>query len=561
MNKSWLLPQEVPSDVQEALATFGLIERQILFRRGITTSYSAESFLAGEVLDDDDPFILHGMDAAVERVLKAIREGEQIVVYGDYDADGVTATALLVEHIHKLGGVVQHYIPNRFDEGYGLNHEALTGIQDRGAGLVITVDCGIRAIQEVEYAVGLGLDMIVTDHHHPGQSLPPALAVLNPKQSDSAYPFAGLSGVGLAYKLAQGLNRRLGIADSAESLDLVAIGTVADLAPLEHENRYLVRAGLRQISQGTRVGLRVMANIAGFQLDRLNTTTIGFGIGPRLNAAGRLDTAENAYHLLIENDEDEAKRLADLLEASNRERQQITHKTLEKVRNLGVGEEGIPDLIFVVDPEFNEGVVGLAASRLTDEFYRPAVVAVLGDEVTRASGRSIPEFHITEALEACSDLLDRFGGHSLAAGFSVANENLDALETRLHQLAANRFSGMDLRPSLEIDAVVPFRILDWPLFEFIEQIEPCGEGNPVPVFAAASVQVIEKRAVGKNGQHLKLSLRQEGKTFDAIAFRQGDLKDKLPDLVDIAFRLERNDYWNYPTLELNVIDIHPTGHL
>lgn len=557
----WLLPSEPPADVNQSLARFTPTERTILYRRGISTQAAAEDFLSGKLIDSEDPFLMTGMGKAVRRILQAIEHKEQIVVYGDYDADGVTATALLVGHLQGLGAQVWHYIPNRFDEGYGLNQEALADLRQAGAALVITVDCGIRAIDQVAFGNTIGLDVIVTDHHHPGAVLPAALAVLNPKQEGDAYPFKGFAGVGLAYKLAQAINRRMSQPDPLELLDLVAVGTVADLAPLKDENRVLVLAGLERLRKVERVGFKALIETAGITQGSMRSSNIGFGIGPRLNAAGRLETAEKAFRLLTTNDAEEAAQNAAALEMINRERQQIMRETVERARSLGVEGEIPPDLIFVVDAEFNEGVVGLAASRLTDEFYRPSIVAVLGDENTKASGRSIPEFHITEALEACSDLLERFGGHSAAAGFSVSNQNLHALELRLKQLAAERLAGLDLHPTLEIDAVVKFPLLDWPLYEFIESVEPCGEGNPTPVFAAGEVQVLEKRAVGKEGRHLKLTLKQDGKPFDAIAFRQGDLLARLPDYVDLAFRLERNDYWNYPSLELNVLDFHPAGSI
>jgi len=523
------------------------------------TNAEAEAYLTGAVQEDYDPFLMLGMETAVQRLMKAIQSGEQIVVYGDFDADGVSATALLVEILRRVEADVKHYIPNRFDEGYGLNINALSKIRSQGAGLIVTVDCGIRAVNEVEYADGQGLDVIITDHHQTGKYLPPAKAIINPKQAGDPYPFKELAGVGLAYKLAQALYQRLGMSEPVDSLDLVAIGTVADLAPLRAENRILVRRGLEQLNKTKRPGLMALREVIGFKEGDLKTTTIGFNIGPRLNAAGRLTSAESSYHLLIESQEDEAKRLALVLEEYNRERQRITREMLERARYLGVGEEPAPTLIFVSDTEFNEGIVGLVASRMVDEFYRPAVVAVRGSEITRASGRSIPEFHITQALDECADLLQRYGGHSVAAGFSVLNENLDELVERLSTKAAERLSDIDLRPKIDIDAIVQLSQLDWSLLNFFERLEPCGMGNPLPILAAMDVEVYRKRNVGSEGRHLKLTLKHEGVVFDAIAFRLGHLNDALTKYVDLAFYIERNDYWGVPSLELNVIDIRPAG--
>jgi single-stranded-DNA-specific exonuclease len=512
-------------------------------------------------MENFDPYLLKGMDKAVERLLAALDREEPITIYGDFDADGITATALLVGFLRERGGVVDHYIPSRFIEGYGLNIDALTEIRNRGSTILITVDCGIRALSEVEHAVGLGMDIIITDHHHPGDEIPQALAVINPKQHDDTYPYKGLAGVGLAYKVAQAVNRGLGESDPQAYLDLVAIGTVADLAPLNGENRSFVREGLDRLQRNDRPGIASLVEISGVKGSRISATTIGYSIGPRLNAAGRLYTAETAFNLLLETDNLNAQVLAQKLETYNRERQQVTLEMVEKARVLGVGEDDPSELIFVVDPDFNEGVVGLAASRLVEEFYRPAIVAVQGEEYTRASGRSIPEFHLTEALESCSDLLERFGGHSAAAGFSVLNINLVALEERLRLLAQQELSQKELRPGLEIDAVVDFRELDESLYEFIQKLEPCGNENPSPVFAALDVSVKSKRQVGKEKNHLKLAFSQEGLTFDAIAFRQGHLMASLPDNVDIAFRLERNEYWSVPSLELTVLDVRSAGSM
>lgn len=561
MQKAWSLSPSPPPEVNNALSEWRPVEREILFRRGIRTLDEAESFLSGASTESYDPFLMKGMKDAADRLVAALDRGESITVYGDFDADGITATALLVGFLREHGGSVDHYIPSRFIEGYGLSIDALTEIHNRGSTLVISVDCGVRALSEVEHAKSLGMDIIITDHHHPGDELPQAFAVINPKQDGDDYPYKGLAGVGIAYKVAQAVNRRIGEPDPYGFLDLVAIGTVADMAPLNGENRTLVREGLDRLREGNRTGLDTLVELTGVKSSRINATTIGYGIGPRLNAAGRLYTAETAFNLLLETDSAKAVKLAQDLETYNRERQQITHEMVEKARTLWVDEVDPGELIFVVDPDFNEGVVGLAASRLVEEFYRPAIVAVRGAEFTRASGRSIPEFHITEALETCADLLERFGGHSAAAGFSVMNENLTALKERLSQLAHDDLSQKDLRPSLDIDAVIDFPQLDETLYTFIQKLEPCGIENPPPVFAALDVSVRSKRSVGKEKNHLKLTLNQAGVTFDAIAFRQGHLMATLPDKVDVAFRLERNDYWNIPSLELNVVDVRPAGSL
>jgi single-stranded-DNA-specific exonuclease len=545
--------------VEAALAGYTDLQRRILYARGIHDRGSAQRYLLDRDAKEHDPFLMRDMQRAVDRIRKAKRRGEHIVVYGDYDADGITATALLVEAFQRFGLDVSHYIPNRFDEGYGLNVDALDEIAARGASLVVTVDCGVRAHPEAEHAAEIGLDLIVTDHHHPGAELPPALAVINPRQDDDAYPFKHLAGVGLAYKLVQALSLEREEFETDPYLDLVAIGTVADLAPLIGENRTLVQRGLDRLNATDRVGLRSLVLKTGYAFGSLDATSIGFGIGPRLNAAGRLTTAEKALQLLQATEAPQADRAADELDRINMKRRRITTDVVEKARQLVVGQVEGPGVLFAVDGSFEEGVVGLAASRLTDEFYRPAIVARRGDKETRASARSIPEFHITQALEACSDLLIRYGGHRSAAGFSVRNQNVIRLKERLNRLASEQLASMDLRPEIAIDACVTLTEMDWDLLDFIRQLEPCGQMNPKPIFAVERVRLLEKRCVGAEGKHLKLTLSDGGKAFDAIAFRMGHLEPELPGEVDAAFQLERNDYMGVSSLQLKIEDVRPAG--
>ena len=562
MKKRWRLTPLLPPDVQHSLAEYRSFEQEILYNRGIRTIEEADAYFTIEISREHDPFLMLGMDQAVERLQAAVLSGEHVVIYGDYDADGVTATVLLVDVLRRLGASVGHYIPNRFKEGYGLNHDALTRIREQGGELVITVDCGVRAIDEIEHAASLGLEVIVTDHHQTSACLPAALAVINPSQPGDSYPFKELAGVGVAYKLAQALLRRFGEPEPTECLDLVAIGTVADIVPLYGENRQLVKLGLDQLNRTQRPGLQAIIEIAGYRFGHLNTTTIGFGIGPRLNAAGRLDSAENAFNLLMATGETEAKHLANQLEVVNRERQHITREMVEQARAQGVGKGPLPLLIIAMDREFNQGVIGLAASRLVEEFYRPSIVANYSEKVVRGSARSIPEFHITEALDECEELLERYGGHSAAAGFSVRSERFEEFKQRINRVATKKLAEIELRPTLTVDAVVRFSDLDWSVHEFIERMEPCGHGNPLPVLAVQNVEVVSKRQVGAEGRHLKLTMRDEqNKVFEAIAFRQGHAYQDLPQRVDLAFHLERNDYRGVSSLQLNVLDLRPADSL
>jgi len=559
----WLLQTPLTPEADAALAAHPPLLRQILFNRGIATAAEADAFLRAEPNFSTDPFQMKGMRVAVDRIQAALANREPIAVYGDYDVDGVTATALLVQALRALGGQrVREYIPNRFEEGYGLNNEALTALANDGVKLVITVDCGVRSPDEARHARDLGLDLVISDHHEPSGSLPEALAVLNPKQDGDLYPEKYLAGVGIAYKIAEALVDSLTPAASlnlSSYLDLVALGTVADLAPLTGENRVLVRKGLAQMRETTRQGLFSLANVAGQDLKKANAQTIGFTLGPRLNASGRLDSALASFRLLTTTDIKEAGDLALKLNQQNLERQKLTREIQVTAEALALDGQKDSLLLFAVHPEFNHGVVGLAASRLSETYYRPAIVGNFGEETTRCSCRSIPEFHITHALDECADLLVRHGGHAAAAGFTVRNENLDALVARLRAIATRELGGRDLRPSLSADAEVPLARLTFEMLKQLEQLQPTGYGNPEPVFISRKVKVQSSRAVGAEGKHLKLSLTDGRVTVDAIGFRLGGLLPNLPPLVDVLYTFEVNEYNGRASLQLNLKDIKPAG--
>jgi single-stranded-DNA-specific exonuclease len=562
--KRWLIPPVITREADITLKAFPPVLRQILFNRGYATDAEARAFLKAEPDFDTDPFQMTGMQAAVERIRFALDQDEQIAIYGDYDVDGVTSTALLVDILNALGASVRGYIPNRFDEGYGLNNEALSQLKDDGVKLVITVDCGIRSPDEALHARTIGLDLIITDHHHPSDGpLPPAVAVINPKQPGDIYPDKDLAGVGIAYKLAEALVSNQPSADSFQLtnlLDLVALGTVADLAPLVGENRFLVRRGLRQMRETTRQGLFSLAAVADLNLPRVNATDIGFRLGPRLNAAGRLDEALAAYELLTTTDVFKAGQLSQQLDVQNRERQRITREMQAQAEELALADETDAFLLFAAHESFNAGVVGLAASRLTDTYYRPAVVAHIDTETTRGSCRSIPEFHITDALDQCADILVRHGGHAAAAGFTVENDKLDELVSRLKYIAKEQLGGQDLRPTLTADAEIPLTEVRPELLNALKYLEPTGYGNPDAVFVSREVRVRHARTVGADGKHLKMYLEDEaGATHDAIGFRLGHLQPELPGYVDIMYTYEINEYNGRVNYQLNLKDVKAAG--
>jgi single-stranded-DNA-specific exonuclease len=564
MGKRWLIPPVRTPKADTALQAFPPVLRQILFNRGYATDPEARAFLKAEPNFNTDPFQMTGMQAAVERIRFALENHEPIAIYGDYDVDGVTSTALLVDTLHALDGDVRGYIPNRFDEGYGLNNEALSQLKEEGVKLVISVDCGVRSPDEALHARTIGLDLIITDHHHPSEGpLPPAFAVINPKQPEDIYPDKDLAGVGIAYKLAEALVSDQQSADSLQLnslLDLVALGTVADLAPLVGENRFLVRRGLRQMRETTRQGLFSLSAVADLNLAKVTATDIGFRLGPRLNAAGRLDEALAAYELLTTTNVFKAGQLAQQLDVQNRERQRITREMQAQAETLALADETDAFLLFAAHESFNAGVVGLAASRLTETYYRPSIVAHIDTDTTRGSCRSIPEFHITDALDQCADILVRHGGHAAAAGFTVENDKLDELVSRLKFIARQKLSAQDLRPTLTADAEIPLTEVRPALLDALKYLEPTGYGNPDAIFVSRQVRVKHARTVGADGKHLKMYLEDEqGISHDAIGFRLGHLQPELPEYVDIMFTYEINEYNGRVNYQLNLKDVKAAG--
>lgn len=546
---------------------------QVLYNRRVTEPDAVTAFLEGED-DRANPFALPGMNEAVSRIRQALRVGERITVYGDFDTDGVTATALLVQTLRALGGRARAYIPHRVEEGYGLQEEALAAIARDGVGLVVTVDCGIRDFEEVAAANRLGLDVVVTDHHSLGCRLPDAVAVIDPQRIGSELDSATgssserLAGVGVAYRLAQALlrsHRQTPVSDVKASLheeqllDLVALGTVADLVQLRGENRTLVSRGLERINDMERLGIRALCQQTGLKPGGVDATAIGYVLGPRLNAAGRMADAETAYRLLVTSDPIEAHELAVGLDGLNRDRQRLTREAHDAARRMVIEAADGGPLLFAAAPEFSRGIVGLVASRLLDEFHRPAVVVEIGERISRGSCRSIDAFHITHALEACKGLLLRYGGHAAAAGFEVANQNLETLARRLRQIAAEQLEEEDLTPVLTVDAEVPLSEMSWGLLDALSQLEPCGRGNRQPLFVSRGVGVRHCRAVGRDGRHLKMTLTDGVATWDAIAFRQGAWEGRLPATVDIAYHLELNEWRGQRQLQLNVRDVRSAG--
>jgi single-stranded-DNA-specific exonuclease len=555
----WNLLPPVPDEHLAQTSDFPPLIAQLLYNRGLTEPSQWQLFLGADRSLSGDPWRLPDMHQAVARIYQALLSGENIAVYGDFDVDGITGTALLVHGLSILGGKVIPYIPHRLTEGYGLKTIALENLYRQCISLVISVDCGITAIREVKRARRMGLDMVITDHHTPLDMLPPAIAVINPKRDDSAYSFSELAGAGVALKLLQALFQAVGKEEQVdELLDLVALGTVADMVPLLGENRYLVKQGLELINATPRLGVREIVAGTGLNIGRLDPEAISWVIAPRLNAAGRLAHAMSSYRLLTTDSPQEAHELSAWLEQKNSERRRLTEKALARAREQ-VLAHGISPLLVASDRETPPGIAGLVASRLSEEFYRPAIVIKVGEQVSSGSCRSIPEFNIILALNQCRRLFSHFGGHSQAAGFSLPTRNLPRLQEHLSQLAATELEGVDLRPRLDIEAEVTLSDLGGDTYQVIQKLAPFGCGNPAPIFLSRAVEVVDCRTMGDNGEHLRLKLKQGGVGWGGVAFRFGNSLAEVSSLIDIVYNLEIDHWGGEETLRLNILDFAPAS--
>ena len=561
VSRRWLLPDPPTPQARESLTAFPRTLQQLLFNRGIETAQAADDFLNPAALVEGDPYDIPDMDAAVHRIQAARFAGETIGIYGDFDSDGVTGTTLLLESFRNLGIPVVPYIPSRA-EGHGMNGAALQSLRQQDCTLVITVDCGVSGING-DAPPPRDMDIIVTDHHLPGEQLPDVTAVVNPMRSDSRYPYPRLAGVGVAYKLAQALHAEQDTELPDSLLELVALGTVADVAPLIDENRSLVTEGLARMRTTQRPGIRILASITRRTLSRLTSEDIAFQLAPRINAAGRLTHANDALRLLCTHDDDEARTLAVQLDELNQRRREMTEAAYQSIRETMSTQDEDAPVIVAGAPGMPTGILGLVAARLVEEFYCPSFVYSIDDDgMIRGSARSITEFDVDGALKASADLLTQFGGHHRAAGFTARESDLPSFRERLHGLAVEALAGVERRPILAIDAEgAPSRIAT-DLAPFLSRMEPHGEGNRKPIFLSRGLAVVSARAVGSGG-HLRMTVAEPetGRQWGAIAFRQGEKRGAAHGLIDVAYQFQENDWQSgdgrEPTLELNVQDFRP----
>ena len=547
------------------MAGFGRIHpltAQLLYNRGLFSPEQAKARLSTSGDAWPDPFLLPDMDRAVDALLAARSAQEPVVVYGDFDADGITGAALLVQGLKSLGVDAYPYIPHRETEGYGLNVPAMKAQFDRGARLLISVDTGTSAVDEITSAAAFGLGVIALDHHTIPPQLPPAVALVNPHRSGARYPFTGLSGVGVGFKFLQALHMALGSDPSVleGSLDIVAIGTIADIAPLQEENRWIVSRGLSIFNTTPRVGLAALMQRAGLKLGEVDASDLGFVVAPRINAMGRLDHAISSYQLLSTSDEVEAAFLAERLEDTNKARRKLTADAVELALHTVDQDDPDAPIVVVGGPEYPAGIIGLVASKLAEERYRPAVVYSQGPELSRGSARSIPGFSIIAALGHCRDLFVRHGGHPQAAGFTIDTARLPELKRRLREVAGAGLAGFDLQPVLAIEAATPLQDLLGQPKKLLDRLEPFGEGNPEPVFMTPGLRVVEARGIGSTGAHLQLQLAEGSHTWRAVGFGMGRRIAEIGRTIDVAYTLSADRWQGVDRLQLRLRDFRsPAG--
>ncbi|MGB5105119.1 MAG: single-stranded-DNA-specific exonuclease RecJ [Candidatus Zixiibacteriota bacterium] len=532
---------------------------KILVSRDMTDPIVIDKFINPNMADLVDPFLIPGMEAGVERTIQALQENETIMIYGDYDVDGITASSLMFLVLNKLGANVHYYLPNRLVEGYGLSEEGIIEAERKGASLIISVDTGITAGKEVEYAKEKFIDCVITDHHEPGETLPNAAAVVNPKLGPSIG--RELAGVGVAFKFAQGLYSRLGQDQTElyEHLDLVALGTSADVVPLVNENRILTHFGIGQIMRSSKPGLKSLVFECDLMGKEITTSQIVFIIAPRINAVGRLGGAEKAIKLLTTKDTQTASSIAKFLEIENRRRKSIDENTLEEA--LGQIEKSVDlenDKAIVLHSEgWHQGVIGIVASRLVEKYYLPTVLIAVDNNEGKGSGRSIPGFHLHDALKSCEDLLLRYGGHKYAAGMSIAPDQIKEFQTRFKRVAASQLNPEDLIRKLHIDAELDLDDIDFDLVDMLERFAPFGPENMKPVFITRNLEIVgSPQVVGRN--HLRMRVRSGRKVFDVIGFGFGDYAEQLSMHgvdFDMAYVIEKNVHNGVTKIQLRVKDI------
>ena len=564
LDKRWVFldKQADAQAIDRLCAEFGIPPAiaVVLTNRSITEPQQAKTYLSRSIANVHHPFLLKDAQRAAQRIGAAIHAGEKIVIYGDYDVDGITSTALLYQFLQSQGANVDYYIPNRADEGYGINILALQKIRKAGASLLITVDCGITAVGEVEFAKTIGLEVIITDHHTCKEEIPRAYAVINPKQPECSYPYKDLAGVGVAFKLVLAMALEFGLRARDifdRYIDIVAIGTVADVVPLTDENRIFVANGIKNINHTTNEGLRALFFVSGVSEKRITAGMISFTVAPRINAAGRVGSAAMAVELLITGSKERAMEIALALEEENRQRQLTEQGILKDALQIVASDPAFEKkkVYVLAQEDWHHGVIGIVASRMVDRFYRPTILISLKDGSGKGSGRSVKGFNLFDALSHCSDLLLKFGGHELAAGLSLNYGDIAEFDRQINAYADTVLSEEDLQPAIRIDSCISMQELTVQNAQKMALLEPFGMGNPQPVFALCGASIAAVRTLSE-GKHCKLTLCQGGRYVDALGFGMGELCGKfvVGDKIDAAFCMDVNTYHGEQNLQLILKD-------
>ena len=558
MVKRWELCQtddEIVEKIAQANHISSLLAR-ILANRGVKTQEEVEKFLNPKIEDLNDPFLLNDMTKAVQRLLKAYEQHEKITIYGDYDVDGITSVTVLYQYLCERGMQVEYYLPSRLEEGYGLNNEAILKIKNQGTSLLITVDCGISAYEEVEYAKSLGMDVIITDHHECPETIPEAIAVIDPKRQDNTYPFSSLAGVGVAFKLihAFSLQQNLDRKTYLKYIDLVCLGTVADIVPLIKENRVIVKFGLILMKETKNVGLNALIDASGYS--RINSGMISFGLAPRINACGRMGKADLALELFLTQDSQKAKEIALELNALNKERQDVEKGIIEEaIEMIEAGKLYEDEMIILGKEGWHHGVIGIVASKITEMYYKPSVLICFENGIGKGSGRSIDGFDLHKALANCAEDLLKFGGHEMAIGLTIEQGNFQKFKNDMNLYAKENLHAEKI-PTLTADAEIKVGMVSVDKYHELELLEPYGEANPVPVFLYKNLKVDGVRLLS-NDKHLKLILKDNMAIYDAIAFNMGTLQYsiKVGDKIDVLHYIDMNCFNNTEKIQLNIKDI------
>ena len=558
MNKKWETYKIDPAKIENVSKKHNIskLTAQILLGREIETDEDIQKFLNPKLEDLYDPYEFKDMDLAVNRIIRAIDNNEKITIYGDYDVDGITSSTILVKFLKEQKADVGYYLPNRLTEGYGLNKNAIEQIKEKGTTLIITVDCGISAYDEIEYAKSIGLDVIVTDHHECPETIPNCIAVIDAKRPDNTYPFNSLAGVGVSFKLIQALCIKLNLPkeDFLKYLDIVALGTVADIVPLIDENRIIVKYGLEKMRETTNVGLKALITTSDFKT--IDSSTISFGLAPRMNACGRMGKAEKATQMLLTDEYEEALQIAQELQKMNKERQEIEKNIIDETLSI-IDEKNLKDnkIIIVGNENWHHGVIGIVASKITEEYYKPSILVCFEGNEGKGSGRSVDGFDLHSALVACDKYLEKYGGHEMAIGLTIKKENFENFKKAMLEYSKDKLPD-DLIPTIRYDADINSNIISKQTIEELKKLEPYGEANPMPIFNYKNVRVDSVRTLS-NDKHLKLNIKDNHKIFGGIAFNLGNMKDsiRMGDKLDVLCRLEINQYNGIESIQLNIKDI------